>query len=92
MPQAPSVNPGVARRLDLLALRKPQTVKRGMWFEGILGLWAAIGTVSSLAVQHWGIAAITCATSVVTGFMWWASRRSLRRVPETARWLDAQSG
>jgi hypothetical protein len=83
--------PTVAQRFDLLAASKPQAIKRNIWIFGILGAWSAIGTVSALAVQHWGIAAITCATAAFSGLMWWTSRRAMRRIPETTRWIEGLS-
>jgi uncharacterized membrane protein YccF (DUF307 family) len=54
---------GLGQRRDLMAAAHPRSVRRHVWFAGILGLWALIGTVSSLAVQHWTITAITLATA-----------------------------
>jgi hypothetical protein len=45
--------------------------------------------VSSLAVRHWAIAAMTLAAAALSGFMWWVLRRSMRRVPATRQWLEA---
>jgi hypothetical protein len=58
---------------------------------GALGLWALIGAVSSLAVRHWAIAAMTFAAAALSGFMWWVLRRSMRRGPESRQWLEALS-
>jgi hypothetical protein len=85
------IKPGLMRRLDLMAVANPQSVRRGLWFNGALGLWALIGAVSSLAVQHWAIAAMTFATAALAGFIWWLLRRSMRRIPETRQWLEALS-
>jgi hypothetical protein len=82
---------GLVQRLDLMAAANPRSVRRHVWFTGLLGLWALIGAVSSLAVQHWTIAAITLATAALSGFMWWALRRSLHRIPETSRWIEEVS-
>jgi hypothetical protein len=78
------LKPGLVQRFDLMAVAKPRKVRRAFRFYGVLGFWALIGAVSSLAVQHWKIAAITFATAVFSGFMWWLLRRSMRRIPETA--------
>src|SRR5262245_24014086 len=85
------LNLGFMQRLDLLAARKPRSVRRSLWFNGLLGLWALVGAVSSLAMQHWMIAAILIATAVSSGLMWWALHRSMRRIPETRQWIDAVS-
>jgi hypothetical protein len=85
------IKPGLIRRLDLMAVANPRSVRRGLWFNGALGLWALIGAVSSLAVQHWAIAAMAFAAAALSGFMWWVLRRSMRRVQETRQWLEALS-
>jgi hypothetical protein len=53
----------------------------------LLGLWALGGAASSLAVEHWTIAAMTLTTATFSGFMWWA----MRRIPETSQWMDEVS-
>jgi hypothetical protein len=78
---------GFMQRLDLMAAQKPRSVRRSLWFNGLLGLWALVGAVSSLAMQHWRIAAIFFATAALSGFMWWALHRSIRRIPETRQWI-----
>jgi hypothetical protein len=85
------IEPGLMRRLDLMAVANPRSVRRGLWFNGALGLWTLIGAVSSLAVRHWAIAAIAFAAAALSGFMWWVLRRSIRRIPETRHWLEALS-
>jgi hypothetical protein len=79
------------RRLDLMTVANPWSVRRGLWVSGALGLWALMGAVSSLAVRHWAIAAMAFAAAALSGFMWWVLRRSMRRIPETRQWLDALS-
>ena len=88
VPEPLVVSPSLAQRLNLLALTKPDTVRRHAYVSAVLGVWTAIGTVSSLVLQNWVVAAITGATFTLSTFMWWTSRRALRRIPETQRWLD----
>ena len=88
VPEPVQLKPGLVQRFDLMAVAKPRKVRRAFRFYGVLGFWALIGAVSSLAVQHWKIAAITFATAEFPGFM--CSRAScggccsMRRIPETA--------
>jgi hypothetical protein len=78
---------GFMQRLDLMAAQQPRSVRRSLWFNGLFALWAMVSAVSSLAMQHWQIAAIF-ATAAFSGFMWWALRRSIRRIPETRQWIE----
>lgn len=81
-------NSGLRRRLDLFVVREPAAARRDVWFFGLLGSRATVGTVTSVAVGHWSIALITMATAALSTFMFLTLRGSLRRVPETTRWIE----
>lgn len=81
-------NPSIGQRLDLLAVSKPRMVKRHVWVFGILGLHSAVGAVASLVAGQWAIAVLTFFTATVCTFAWAASRRAVRRIHITTRWVD----
>lgn len=83
-------NPGLGRRIDLLAVSKPAANRRVIWFAGLMAIWSAVGVASSIAVRHWEVAAIGAGTVVLAASTWWISLRAKRRVPETKRWLEKQ--
>ena len=91
VPEPVQINPGLVQRIDLMAVADPRSVRRSFWFFGLLAIWALIGAVLSLAVEHWAIAAMTSATAALAGFMWWVLRRSMRRIPQTSQWLGGLS-
>jgi len=91
VPEPLIVRPSFGQRFDLLAVSKPEVLKRNIWLFRILGVWSTIGAVSSLALQHWGVAVITSTTAAFSAFMWWASRRAMRRIPATRRWIEELS-
>jgi hypothetical protein len=62
-----------------------------MWFEGLLAVWTAVGAITSIAVQHWFVAVVSGLTAVGAGTLWWLSRGSLRRIPETREWAGGQA-
>jgi hypothetical protein len=78
----------VSQRFDLLAVSKPNSVRRSVWVFGVLGIWQAIGGLASLATGSGATASIFLATAAVSTLGVWVSRRSLRRVPATTRWIE----
>jgi hypothetical protein len=86
------ISPGLARRIDLVAVANPVATKRNIWTFGVLGVWTLLGTTSSIVSGQWGLAAVFVAIATVSGLMWWVALRAKRRVPETQRWLDELSG
>lgn len=90
VPDPLPINPGLGRRIDLLALSKPKANQRTIWLTGLLAVWASIGVVSSAVAQSWRVAAIEAFTVVLAGLMWWMSRRAKHRVPATRKWIDDQ--
>jgi hypothetical protein len=91
VPESVQINPGLVQRIDLMAVASPRSVRRSFWFLGLLAIWTLIGAVSSLAMEHWAIAAITSATAALSGFIGWVLRRSMRRIPQTSQWLEGLS-
>ena len=85
------LNPGLGRRLDLLAVTNPRAIQRSVWIFGLLAVWALTGVASSAVARQWSIAAISSGTVVLAGSMWWVTLRAKRRAPETKRWLEEQS-
>jgi len=83
------VNPGLSRRIDLLAVTKPSANQRTIWISGFVAVWASIGLISAAFTQSWLVAAIEALTVVLAGSMWWVSRRAKHRVPATRQWIDA---
>jgi len=82
---------GLVRRFDLLAVANPRSVRRGLWFNGAVGLWDLIGAVSVAGRASLGDRSDDPATAALSGFIWWLLRRSMRRIPETRQWVDALS-
>lgn len=81
-------HPTLGQRIDLMAIAKPELMRRNLWFSGVLGLWSAVGLAASLAARQWGITAVLLATTLLSGLNWWVFRRSMRNAPATQRWVD----
>ena len=91
MPAPGQVKLGLLQRIDLRAAQNPRWARRQVWFSSVLGLWALISAVSSLAMQHWKIATLFMVTVALSGVMWWVDRRAIHRIPETSEWIKSMS-
>jgi hypothetical protein len=92
VPDEIHINPGLSRRIDLMAVANPRSVRRLMWFHGILFVWCSISLVSSLATQRWSIVAIVAPAVLIGAVGWSVWFRARRRMPQTKRWLDELAG
>ena len=86
-----TINPGLAQRVDLMAVHRPLMMTRTMWFFGVLAVWSAIGAAAAALAESWPVAAITSATAALSTLMWWVNRRAISRIPATTSWLDQLS-
>jgi hypothetical protein len=92
VPEPIEINPGLGRRIDLMAVTQPITTRRRLWFASLLTAWTGIGA-GFAAVAHNRASATILGIVAVLGIVQvavWA--RAVRRVPETKRWLDGLAG
>jgi hypothetical protein len=92
IPEPIEINPGLGRRIDLMAVTKPVTTRRRLWFAVSLAAWTLIGAGSAAVAHNRAVAivlACTAALAIAQAAVW---ARALRRIPETKRWLDGLMG
>lgn len=92
MDEPVTIKPGLARRLDLLALANERASPRTAWIFGAIAVWALIGAVSAAIAGDWGILLVVLGAALVSGLGWGLTVRANRLVPETKRWLAELSG
>jgi hypothetical protein len=81
-------HPTLAQRIDLLAVVKPEVVRRNLWISFTLGLWSTVGLLASLVATNWGLAALLFAVASFNLVSWYVFRKALRKAPATQRWID----